>query len=149
VSKLTGLTRLCHKGRRTVPAVRDLDLVIADGEWLAVQGRTGHGKSTLLNLLGGLDRPTLGKSSCRTVPQPGERGGLLAGCHSPLETPRAVGPVASVTRRSGGEAAHSQQNDRPLHILPADYARKGSVIPSRSLSGRHVAPPGNAHRGGG
>jgi ABC-type lipoprotein export system ATPase subunit len=60
VSKLTGLTRLYHKGRRTVPAVRDLDLVIADGEWLAVQGRAGHGKCTLLNLLGGLDRPTLG-----------------------------------------------------------------------------------------
>ena len=34
--------------------------MIEDGEWLAVQGRTGHGKSTLLNLLGGLDRPTSG-----------------------------------------------------------------------------------------
>ena len=44
----------------TVPAVRDLNLTIRDGEWLAVQGRTGHGKSTLLNLLGGLDRPTEG-----------------------------------------------------------------------------------------
>jgi putative ABC transport system ATP-binding protein len=58
--KLTGVTKLYQKGRRTVPAVRDLDLVIEDGEWLAVQGRTGHGKSTLLNLLGGLDRPTQG-----------------------------------------------------------------------------------------
>jgi putative ABC transport system ATP-binding protein len=60
VYKLTGVTKLYHKGRRTVPAVRGLDLVIEDGEWLAVQGRTGHGKSTLLNLLGGLDRPTEG-----------------------------------------------------------------------------------------
>jgi putative ABC transport system ATP-binding protein len=60
VYKLTGVTKLYHKGRRTVPAVRDLNLVIEDGEWLAVQGRTGHGKSTLLNLLGGLDRPTQG-----------------------------------------------------------------------------------------
>jgi putative ABC transport system ATP-binding protein len=58
--KLTGVTKLYHKGRRTVPAVTGLDLVIGDGEWLAVQGRTGHGKSTLLNLLGGLDRPTEG-----------------------------------------------------------------------------------------
>jgi putative ABC transport system ATP-binding protein len=58
--KLTGVTKLYHKGRRTVPAVRDLNLVISGGEWLAVQGRTGHGKSTLLNLLGGLDRPTEG-----------------------------------------------------------------------------------------
>jgi len=60
VYKLTGVTKLYHKGRRTVPAVRDLDLTISDGEWLAVQGRTGHGKSTLLNLLGGLDQPTEG-----------------------------------------------------------------------------------------
>jgi putative ABC transport system ATP-binding protein len=60
VYKLTGVTKLYQKGRRTVPAVRDLDLTIEDGEWLAVQGRTGHGKSTLLNLLGGLDRPTEG-----------------------------------------------------------------------------------------
>ena len=57
---LTGVTKLYQKGQRTVPAARDLDLVIEDGEWLAVQGRTGHGKSTLLNLLGGLDRATEG-----------------------------------------------------------------------------------------
>jgi len=58
--KLTGVTKAYHKGRRTVPAVTGLDLLIGDGEWLAVQGRTGHGKSTLLNLLGGLDKPTAG-----------------------------------------------------------------------------------------
>jgi putative ABC transport system ATP-binding protein len=34
--------------------------VIEDGEWLAIQGPTGHGKSTLLQVLGGLDRPTSG-----------------------------------------------------------------------------------------
>ena len=58
--RLTDVTRLYARGRGTIPAVRDLTLVIEDGEWLAVQGRTGHGKSTLLNLLGGLDRPTSG-----------------------------------------------------------------------------------------
>ena len=58
--KLTGVTKLHQKGRRTVTAVTDLNLVVEDGEWLAVQGRTGHGKSTLLNLLGGLDRATQG-----------------------------------------------------------------------------------------
>jgi putative ABC transport system ATP-binding protein len=60
VYKLTGVTKLYQRGRRTVPAVTGLDLTVGDGEWLAVQGRTGHGKSTLLNLLGGLDRPTEG-----------------------------------------------------------------------------------------
>ena len=58
--QLTRVAKRYHKGRRTVAAVQDLDLTIDGGEWLAVQGRTGHGKSTLLNLLGGLDRPTHG-----------------------------------------------------------------------------------------
>ncbi|MGH3394749.1 MAG: ABC transporter ATP-binding protein [Streptosporangiaceae bacterium] len=58
--QLTGVSKIYQKGRRTVPAVRDLDLTIGDGEWLAVQGRTWHGKTTLLQLLGGLDRPTSG-----------------------------------------------------------------------------------------
>jgi putative ABC transport system ATP-binding protein len=60
VYTLTGVTRLYHKDRRTIPAVAGVDLIVGDGEWLAVQGRTGHGKTTLLNLLGGLDRPTEG-----------------------------------------------------------------------------------------
>jgi putative ABC transport system ATP-binding protein len=58
--RLTDVSRLYRKGRRTVPAVRDLSYTIDDGEWLAIQGRTGHGKTTLLQLLGGLDRPTSG-----------------------------------------------------------------------------------------
>jgi len=57
---LTSVTRLYQKGRHTIPAVRDVSLEIPDGEWLAVQGRTGHGKTTLLQLLGGLDHPTSG-----------------------------------------------------------------------------------------
>jgi putative ABC transport system ATP-binding protein len=60
VYQLTGVTKHYRKGRSTVAAVQDLTLTIGDGQWLAVQGRTGHGKSTLLNLLGGLDQPTSG-----------------------------------------------------------------------------------------
>jgi putative ABC transport system ATP-binding protein len=58
--KLTGVTKDYRKDRGTVAALRGVDLVIEDGEWLAIQGPTGHGKSTLLQLLGGLDRPTAG-----------------------------------------------------------------------------------------
>jgi putative ABC transport system ATP-binding protein len=58
--KLTGVTKDYQKGRGTVAALRGVDLVIEDGDWLAIQGPTGHGKSTLLQILGGLDRPTAG-----------------------------------------------------------------------------------------
>jgi putative ABC transport system ATP-binding protein len=58
--KLTGVTKDYQKGRATVHALRGVDLAIEDGEWLAIQGPTGHGKTTLLQMLGGLDRPTSG-----------------------------------------------------------------------------------------
>jgi putative ABC transport system ATP-binding protein len=58
--KLTGVTKQYQKGRGVVDALRGVDLTITDGEWLAIQGPTGHGKSTLLQMLGGLDRPTAG-----------------------------------------------------------------------------------------
>jgi putative ABC transport system ATP-binding protein len=58
--KLTSVTKVYQKGRGTVRALDGVDLVIEDGEWLAIQGPTGHGKTTLLQMLGGLDRPTSG-----------------------------------------------------------------------------------------
>jgi putative ABC transport system ATP-binding protein len=58
--QLSGVTKTYHKGSRQVAALQGIDLVITSGEWLAVQGRTGHGKTTLLQMLGGLDRPTSG-----------------------------------------------------------------------------------------
>jgi len=42
-------------------ALKPLDLVVPEGEWLSVMGHSGSGKSTLLNLLGGLDRPSEGE----------------------------------------------------------------------------------------
>jgi putative ABC transport system ATP-binding protein len=58
--KLTNVTKDYSKGRETVHALRGVDVEIPDGEWLAIQGPTGHGKTTLLQILGGLDRPTSG-----------------------------------------------------------------------------------------
>jgi putative ABC transport system ATP-binding protein len=58
--QLTGVTKSYQKGRGTVQALQGVDLEINDGEFLAIQGPTGHGKTTLLQMLGGLDRPTSG-----------------------------------------------------------------------------------------
>ncbi|MFZ0753100.1 MAG: ABC transporter ATP-binding protein, partial [Trebonia sp.] len=59
--ELTGVGKAYTTGHRKVLAVSAVNLTVSDGEWLAIRGRTGHGKSTLLNLLGGLDRPTSGR----------------------------------------------------------------------------------------
>jgi putative ABC transport system ATP-binding protein len=57
---LSAVTKTYRKRRQSIEALRGVDLDIADGEWLVIQGRTGGGKSTLLQILGGLDRPTTG-----------------------------------------------------------------------------------------
>src|SRR6202789_4043759 len=58
--KLTDVKKDYPKGRQTVHALQGVNLEIADGEWMAIQGPTGHGKSTLLQIIGGLDRATSG-----------------------------------------------------------------------------------------
>lgn len=54
------LTKIYENGYPTV-ALQDVDLEIPRGSLSCIMGPSGHGKSTLLHLLGGLDRPTSGK----------------------------------------------------------------------------------------
>jgi putative ABC transport system ATP-binding protein len=60
VYQLTGVTKRYQRGKKTVDALAGVDLTIEDGGRLVIQGPTGGGKSTLLQMLGGLDRPTEG-----------------------------------------------------------------------------------------
>ena len=48
-------------GPRRLTVMRDLDLEVARGEFIGVMGESGIGKSTLLNLIAGLDRADTGK----------------------------------------------------------------------------------------
>ncbi|MDT9698885.1 ABC transporter ATP-binding protein [Streptomyces sp. P17] len=59
--ELRNVTKLYTRGKETVHALDGVDLTIPDGDRLVIQGPTGGGKSTLLQMLGGLDRPTSGE----------------------------------------------------------------------------------------
>ncbi|WP_205791700.1 ABC transporter ATP-binding protein [Microbacterium sulfonylureivorans] len=58
--RLAGVTRTYRQKDRVVKALAGVDLDISQGDFVTIQGPTGGGKSTLLQLLGALDRPTTG-----------------------------------------------------------------------------------------
>jgi putative ABC transport system ATP-binding protein len=48
------------KAKEVVPVLTGINLVIQEGDFVALMGPSGSGKTTLLNLIGGLDQPTAG-----------------------------------------------------------------------------------------
>ena len=60
IAELSGVSKIYGSGDLAVKALDQLDLVIREGDYLAVMGASGSGKSTAMNILGCLDRPTQG-----------------------------------------------------------------------------------------
>ena len=55
-----GLVKIYKTKQTEVLALQGLDLTIEEGELTAIIGNSGSGKSTFLNMIGGLDRPSAG-----------------------------------------------------------------------------------------
>ena len=61
VAELRGVSKVYGQGDLQVKALDQLDLSVHRGDYLAVMGASGSGKSTAMNILGCLDRPTGGR----------------------------------------------------------------------------------------
>jgi putative ABC transport system ATP-binding protein len=59
--ELKNVTRRYQQGENAVLALDDVSLRIESGEFVAVTGESGSGKSTFLHLIGGLDKPDAGE----------------------------------------------------------------------------------------
>ena len=68
VAELIGVEKVYGNGDTEVRALDGLDLTVHAGDYLAVMGASGSGKSTAMNILGCLDRPTAGSYRLNGVP---------------------------------------------------------------------------------
>ena len=55
------LSKSYVRGEQVVPVLTDINLVIREGDFVAMMGPSGSGKSTLLNLVAGIDKPDAGR----------------------------------------------------------------------------------------
>src|SRR6266542_2808586 len=60
VVRIENVSKYYNLGNQRVDALNDIDLIVEEGEFLAIAGPSGSGKSTLLNLIGCIDTPSSG-----------------------------------------------------------------------------------------
>lgn len=60
IIKIENLEKIYDTGAVQVRALKGINLLVHEGEYVAIMGQSGSGKSTLMNILGCLDRPTSG-----------------------------------------------------------------------------------------
>ncbi|MDA0718020.1 MAG: ABC transporter ATP-binding protein [Cyanobacteria bacterium] len=68
VAQLQGVDKVYGSGEMTVKALDGVDLIVNRGDYLAVMGASGSGKSTAMNILGCLDRPSSGSYRLNNTP---------------------------------------------------------------------------------
>ncbi|HEY3179469.1 MAG TPA: ABC transporter ATP-binding protein [Casimicrobiaceae bacterium] len=101
-------------------ALRDIDLRVQKGQFIALIGHSGCGKTTLLNLIAGLLKQTTGVLLCagREIAGPGPDRGVVFQNHSLLPWLTCFGNVhLAVERVFGGVESRAAQNQRTHDAL--------------------------------
>ncbi len=109
-----------RRGQMATEVLRDIDLSIAQGEFVSMIGHSGCGKSTLLNILGGLLKSTTGEVFLegKVVDEPGPDRAIVFQNHSLLPWLTVYGNVAiAVDKVFGSTKSKAERHDWVMHNL--------------------------------
>jgi putative ABC transport system ATP-binding protein len=148
--ELRGVTKSFSKGKDKVVAVTNINLVIPRGTFLSITGESGSGKSSLLRMIAGLEKPTAGaiwvnsvdmwdlnffkrRKFCRAT---------FAQMHRQIDARRFKTAVDMVARALPRNVAKDEQRRRALAMLDrVGLAARAKNLPARLSGGelRRVA----------
>ncbi|WP_294620199.1 ABC transporter ATP-binding protein [uncultured Roseovarius sp.] len=79
ILKFDNVSKSFGEGTHKTNVLKDIDLEVAEGEFLVILGFSGTGKTTLINLMAGLERPTTGSVTFKDAPitGPGPERGVI------------------------------------------------------------------------
>lgn len=160
ILEVRGLTREFVRRGKPFPAVDDVNLTLDPGEFMAIVGRSGNGKSTLLNLVTGLLKPTSGSillagnevttlndkqmSICATAPSASSRRSRHYCRTSPQSTMWSF-PQCCIATRLGmkpksmnGRMTHNHRNRRRLPSWSMAFPTSSNQLRRRRLL--HLSP---------
>jgi energy-coupling factor transporter ATP-binding protein EcfA2 len=120
---LTDVTKTYVQKKRTITALNKVSLEIPTGPMVAIQGPTGGGKSTLLQMLGALDKPTagdvlLGDKRVSALPESKLAGIRATDTVDWFPHPSPDGTMLLSMAYAAGTLGHPANHDVVLRIQP-------------------------------
>ena len=146
IIKTRELTKSYTSGDVTTDALRGVTLEIKKGSFTAIVGPSGHGKSTLMHLLGGLDRPTSGEvfldgtdigslDNSRLAQLRGEKIGFVFQFFNLLQGLTAKENIEVAAMLAG--VSEKEQSERALRLLAqVGLSEKAESKPSQLSGGQ-------------
>jgi putative ABC transport system ATP-binding protein len=136
IIELAGVEKVYRSGRVGFRALNGVDLAITAGEMVAITGPSGSGKTTIINLIAGIDRPTVG-----TVTVSGSRLDQMSEDQLAVWRGRTIGIIFQFFQLMPTLTATENAT------LPLDLAHVGAARERKATAGRNLATVGLADRG--